>query len=378
VATISPASVSFASTLVNGNANPVPVTVKNTGTASLTISDVGIAGANASDFGVTSNGCTANGVVLQPGQSCTVNVGFSPTAVGTRAASLVFTDDATTKTQSVALSGAGTAQNPPTVSNPVQMFTEAGMPLQLTVSATLANSTIPIAIRWSQTNAELVDHYVVQYSLNGSTTWTPVTLADKTATSVKVNLNMGTLSAPQTYQFRVQGYGTPTGQIGAWATGPKFSLLPIDDTVLSTSNPNGILYKGTWTTETASSNPKAPTGSYNNTIHWSATSATATLNAIQFSVTGNAAWVSTLGPDRGLAQVQVDNGKATVVDLYAASVQAGKVVWAVDNLAAGTTHTVTITVLGKLSPNNPNPKSTACTTGTKCARVDIDAFVVLK
>jgi hypothetical protein len=40
----------------------------------------------------------------------------------------------------------------------------------------------------------------------------------------------------------------------------------------------------------------------------------------------------------------------------------------VENLTAGTTHTVTITVLGKKSPLNPNP----CNTPTKCARVDVD------
>jgi hypothetical protein len=46
----------------------------------------------------------------------------------------------------------------------------------------------------------------------------------------------------------------------------------------------------------------------------------------------------------------------------------------VDNLTAGTTHTVTITVLGKKSTLNPNP----CNTGTKCARVDVDMAVWIK
>ena len=87
-----------------------------------------------------------------------------------------------------------------------------------------------------------------------------------------------------------------------------------------------------------------------------------------FTITGNVAWVSTVGPDRGLAQVQVDGKTPQVVDLYQPTQQTGKVVWAVDNLTAGTTHTVTITVLGKKSPLNPSP----CTTGTKCARVDVD------
>jgi hypothetical protein len=94
---------------------------------------------------------------------------------------------------------------------------------------------------------------------------------------------------------------------------------------------------------------------------------------VSFTVSGNAAWVSTLGPDQGLAQIQVDNGKPEVVDTYAPTVQTGRVVWARDALAAGT-HTVTLTVLGKKSPLNAG----ACNTGAKCAQVDVDLATIIK
>jgi hypothetical protein len=94
---------------------------------------------------------------------------------------------------------------------------------------------------------------------------------------------------------------------------------------------------------------------------------------VTYTVSGNAAWVSTLGPDQGLAQVQVDNGKPEVVDLYAPTVQTGRVVWARDALAAGV-HTVTLTVLGKKSTLNPG----ACSTGAKCAQVDVDMAAIIK
>ena len=94
---------------------------------------------------------------------------------------------------------------------------------------------------------------------------------------------------------------------------------------------------------------------------------------MSFTVSGNAAWVSTLGPDMGLAQVQVDGGKPEVVDLYSATVQYRRVVWARDALAAGT-HTVTLTVLGKKSTVNPG----ACDTGAKCANVDVDMATLIK
>jgi hypothetical protein len=125
-------------------------------------------------------------------------------------------------------------------------------------------------------------------------------------------------------------------------------------------------FKGTWTSA-------ALAGSYGGTVKWAAGSANATIVQTSFTVSGNAAWVSTLGPDRGLAQVQVDNGTPQVVDLYSPTLTPARVVWARDALPVGN-HTVTVTVLGKKSTLNP----AACNTGTKCARVDVDAAVMIK
>ena len=92
--------------------------------------------------------------------------------------------------------------------------------------------------------------------------------------------------------------------------------------------------------------------------------ANATLNSLSWTVVGNGAWVSTLGPDRGTATISVDGGPATVIDLYAPIQQPAQVVWTLGNLAPGT-HTVTVTVRGTANP---------ASTGT---RVDVDAFVVI-
>ena len=138
--------------------------------------------------------------------------------------------------------------------------------------------------------------------------------------------------------------------------------MPSDDAGMAPGQ-----FKGTWANVTLS-------GAYGGGVRRSSTSASATIvPAMNYTVSGNAAWVSTLGPDQGLAQVQVDNGKPEVVDLYSATVQPGRVVWARDAMGAGT-HTVTVTVLGKKSTLNPNP----CNTGAKCAQVDIDAAVMIR
>ncbi|HKG49725.1 MAG TPA: choice-of-anchor D domain-containing protein, partial [Actinomycetales bacterium] len=355
VATLTPASVTFDRTLVNGNATPAAVTLTNTGSASLTVSDVAIAGTNGADFGVTSNDCTATGVSLAPGASCTVKVGFSPTSLGTKTASLVFTDNGKTTTQSVSLSGVAGDPLPPTVSAPVQNFTEAGMPLQVKVTTPLANSTVPIAVRWSQTNSEPLDHYELQKSDDGGATWTAVALADPTATSARVDLRIGANGAVVTHMFRVRGYGTAgTDRIGAWATGQRVPLKATDNT-----NSAAVKFSGSWTAQTLA-------GAYGGTVQVStATGANASLNKASFTVTGNVALISTTGPNRGRVQISVDGvNRPGFVDLYAPTQGTARVPVAVDNLPAGT-HTVTVTVL---STRN------ASSTGN---RVDIDGWGVI-
>jgi hypothetical protein len=82
------------------------VTLTNTGTANLTISTVTIGGANASDF--SKGGDTCTGATVTPNGVCTVNATFTPSATGSRSASLNFTDNASNSPQTVTLSGTGT------------------------------------------------------------------------------------------------------------------------------------------------------------------------------------------------------------------------------------------------------------------------------
>jgi len=173
---------------------------------------------------------------------------------------------------------------------------------------------------------------------SGTTTvgaFTDVPLSPTSATSARVNLAVGS-AAGKAYQFQVRSCAGTV--CSAWAQGPKFTLQTADDASMAPGQ-----FKGTWTTV-------ALAGAYGGTVKRASGSATATIvPAVTFSVTGNAAWVSTRGPDQGLAQVQVDNGTPQVVDMYSPTVQTGRIVWARDALAAGV-HTVTVTVLGKKSP----------------------------
>ncbi len=80
-------------------------TLTNVGNATLTISSILVSGPNAGDFALT-NTC---GSSLAPSAQCTLSATFTPSAAGTRTASVVFTDNAAGSPQTVNLTGTGTS-----------------------------------------------------------------------------------------------------------------------------------------------------------------------------------------------------------------------------------------------------------------------------
>lgn len=111
-ASLSPTALSFSNTTVGHAAAKQTVAIKNTGNAILTISGISISGPDATSFSETDN-CAGSLAVFA---TCAITVTFDPTAVGALSASLTIADDATaSSTQTVALSGAGTAPTYPSV-----------------------------------------------------------------------------------------------------------------------------------------------------------------------------------------------------------------------------------------------------------------------
>jgi hypothetical protein len=98
---VSPTSLTFTSTGV-GVASPAQsVTLTNSGSTTLIVSSITIGGADPSDFSET-NTC---GSSVAAGANCTVMVVFTPTATGSRTATLSFMDNASGSPQTVGLSG---------------------------------------------------------------------------------------------------------------------------------------------------------------------------------------------------------------------------------------------------------------------------------
>jgi len=114
-----PATRTFASQTVGTTSASQSVTLTNTSGAgsTVTISAKAITGANAGDY-AQNNNCPS---LLLSGTNCTFNITFSPTAAGTRVATLSVTDNASGSPQTVALSGTGVAQTPGVSLNPTSL-----------------------------------------------------------------------------------------------------------------------------------------------------------------------------------------------------------------------------------------------------------------
>ena len=106
-ATLSPTSLTFASTAVGSTTAAQLVTLKNTSTTTaMTISSITYAGTNATSFVKSATTC---GSSLAVGKTCTISTEFKPTVAGALTATLAVADNATGTPQKVTLKGTGTA-----------------------------------------------------------------------------------------------------------------------------------------------------------------------------------------------------------------------------------------------------------------------------
>ena len=165
-------------------------TLQNTGTAALGITTITVTGTNATDF---TKGTTTCGTTLAAAASCTVNVTFTPAAIGARSASLSFADTATGSPHTLALTGTGTAATAPGVSltpSPLAFGNQQINTTSATQVITLKNTgTAALAIGGiTSSSADFVQTNPCGASLNAgascsiSVSFKPATLGAKTGT----------------------------------------------------------------------------------------------------------------------------------------------------------------------------------------------------
>jgi Bacterial Ig-like domain (group 3)/FG-GAP-like repeat/Abnormal spindle-like microcephaly-assoc'd, ASPM-SPD-2-Hydin len=153
---LSQSSINFGNQTVGIASSPASVTITNTGNVVLDISSVGISGTNGPDYGQTNN-C---GKSLAAGGTCTIAVTFTPSADGTRTASINVKDDAPGSPQAVSLTGTGVSPavsfSATSLTFPTQVVytTSGAQAVTLTNSGAglLTVSKISASSQFSQTN----------------------------------------------------------------------------------------------------------------------------------------------------------------------------------------------------------------------------------
>ena len=105
---VSPTSYNFGNVQVGSSSAAQTFTVSNTGTANLVIGTIILTGTNANQFSKLNDNCS--GQTLAPSGSCTVQVKFSPTSLGSKSATLsIPSNDPDENPLNVSLSGTAIA-----------------------------------------------------------------------------------------------------------------------------------------------------------------------------------------------------------------------------------------------------------------------------
>lgn len=217
VASLSPTSVSFGNQRVNTTSNPSVVTLSNTGTASMAISSIGLSGTNASNFAQTNN-C---GTSLAAGTNCAISITFTPSATGTRTATLSVVDNASGSPHNVSLSGTGAVPvvslSPTSVAFGNQAVNTTSSARSITLSNTGGASMAISSITLTGTNAsDFARTTTCGATLAGgasctiSVTFTPTTGGAKTAS---VSITDDATGSPHTVALTGSGTSvsvTPT------------------------------------------------------------------------------------------------------------------------------------------------------------------------
>jgi subtilase family serine protease len=169
--TVTPASLVWGNTVVGATAAKKPVTLKNTGTTTLNISSITTSG----DFGQTTSAKPC-GSTLAAGKTCTIEVTFTPTAVGARTGTLTITDNAPNSPQTVALSGTGTVQATLTPATHAFPATKVG--------------TTSAAFKFTLTNKQAVSLTGISISTTGNFAESATTCTSSLAAKAKCTISV--------------------------------------------------------------------------------------------------------------------------------------------------------------------------------------------
>ncbi|HUJ40820.1 MAG TPA: DUF3443 family protein [Candidatus Acidoferrales bacterium] len=163
VVSLSTNTLAFGPVMQGTTSAPLTVTVTNNGNATLIFSSaVSITGANSGDFtivNVTQNTCAPANQVA-PGNTCTVDVTFTPSTSGTESAVLNFMDNAAPAMQTVTLTGGASS----TTNNMVTLTVDSG---PLGDDLNIPFTSVTVCVPGSMVNCQTIDHILVDTGSSG-------------------------------------------------------------------------------------------------------------------------------------------------------------------------------------------------------------------
>jgi Alpha-1,3-glucanase catalytic domain D1/F5/8 type C domain/NedA-like, galactose-binding domain/Alpha-1,3-glucanase catalytic domain D2/Cep192 domain 4/HYDIN/CFA65/VesB-like, Ig-like domain len=255
-----PTSLSFPATIVGTAAATQTVSVTNSGTTAATVSGVSASG----DFSQTNN-C---GSSIAVGASCTVTVGFTPTASGNHTGTVTITSNANNSPTAVSLSGSGIGTNtnialgkPASASSQVNgVQTPAAATdgdantywesannafpqwLQVDLGSNFSIGKVTLKLPPQAAWGTRTQTLSVQTSTNGTTFGTVVNSATYTFTSPTnvVNINVPATTARYVRVNITANSGWPAGQASEFEVYPSGGTPP-NSATLST-NPSSLTF----------------------------------------------------------------------------------------------------------------------------------------
>jgi hypothetical protein len=210
---LSASSLSFGS-IVDGLFKSLPVTLSNTGNASLTIAQATLAGAGYSVSGLSTP------LTIAPGASSNFSVTFAPTTAGGLPGSLSMVSDASNSTASIALSGTGVAGT----------FTMSASPAALAFGSIGVGGTTSQSVSISNTGNSAITISQVTASGAGVSVGglgLPATLSPSQSASMNVTFTPASAGAVSggISVMNAQG-GTTTVSVSGTGVQPGLSVTP--------------------------------------------------------------------------------------------------------------------------------------------------------
>ena len=220
VASITPTSLTLASTSIGTSSAAQSVNVSNTGNAALSISAITLS--NTADFIIGGGTCSAGGSVAA-GASCTVSVAFKPStgAIGVRSGVLTIAHNAVGSPGNVGLSGTATAALAPVAALTASLaFGSVNVGTTSTAqTATLSNSgTAPLTIGTLSTGS-------TEFTINGGTCAAGGSVA--ASASCTVNLGFAPSAAGPRSANLVITHNASGGQSSTSLAGTGVALSPV-------------------------------------------------------------------------------------------------------------------------------------------------------